>query len=113
MSQKWTDKEHVIRTADIDPGALGSGSVTIPASSKGGRPFRVTSIVADASECFRLVQGYAGDSRMLEKKDGAVFPVTGLFATAEPGGVVEIEVKNVSSERRSFSGKLVGKELAD
>ncbi len=107
MSQKWVDKEYVVRIADIEPGATSFTDIVI---RPGSRPFRVEAVIADDSAGFGLVQCVVGKKLLVGKKP-VTFPLTGAFAVADPGCVITVQVENTSGEKMSFKGKLVGKEL--
>lgn len=107
MSQKWFGKEHPIKIPDVAPGESASCDLVI---RPGSRPFRVTSVIADA-EGFRLIQCVAGRRALVKDKDGAAFPATRLFGAVEVGEAITTTVRNESAESRSFAGKLVGEEL--
>lgn len=111
MSQKWIPRDHEIRIADVSPGEEGVGTFLIDPDN--GRSFHLLSAVSVAGS-FRLVQCHVGGKKLFrgdESTNDFPFPANGLFGTAEPGVAITLKVKNASTEKCTFVGKLVGEEL--
>lgn len=126
----WSSAEHAIYINYVVPGAIGRAIVAISPKAplpegvpsrydmQDGKPFRVSALFAGegCGDNFQLMSIHVGSRALPLPEGGVALSHPAMFAAlddgyvADIGTIITVFVKNISTERRAFAGRLLGQE---